>query len=240
MNCNAITNKPLELNIIKDSYREINDSINLIATYTNSKEAVDEIRKNETDVIFLDVNMPNVTDFEFIKSLSKPPLIIFTSEFSKHIMTSFKMHSSNPLPNLIPFDKFAKVVNKDFTSRQNRDNNPGCLDNSPSHKPAEYFFVKVDYSLVKVCTNEIKYIEGYKDYIKIYVNDKSLITKSTIKNMESKLPRELFVRVHRSYIISLDKIDKIENNQVFIGLKKIPIGMQYKDSFYERIGCFRL
>jgi DNA-binding LytR/AlgR family response regulator len=106
--------------------------------------------------------------------------------------------------------------------------------------PDKYLFVKVNYSTVKVCFNEIRYIEGLKDYIKIYINERSLITKSTIKHMESKLPAENFSRVHKSYIISIDKIDKIEYNHIFIGQKKIPIGMQFKDSFYEKIDHFRL
>ena len=104
----------------------------------------------------------------------------------------------------------------------------------------KYLFVKVDFSTVKVSIDEIKYIEGIKDYIKIYANEKFLITKSTIKHAESRLPVELFARVHKSYIISIDKIDKIEYNHIFIRQKKIPIGMQFRDSFYEKINHLRL
>lgn len=103
-----------------------------------------------------------------------------------------------------------------------------------------YLFVKTGYSTVKISFNEIRYVEGLKDYIKIFVNEKSLITKSTIKHFESKLPSGLFARVHKSYIISIDKIDKIEYNHIFIGQKKIPIGMQFKNSFYEKINLYRL
>jgi two-component system, LytTR family, response regulator len=143
-------------------------------------------------------------------------------------------------PNVISFDKFAKAVNSNFANSQTKNTYREELNDFPSKKLVEYFFVKVDYSLVKVCIKDIKYVEGFKDYIKIYTNDKSLITKSTIKHLESKLPNELFARVHKSYIISLDKIDKIENNQIYIGIKKIPIGLQYKDSFYERINDLKL
>lgn len=116
---------------------------------------------------------------------------------------------------------------------------PGA-QNFVTGKPDKYFFVKVDYSTVKVSFDEIKFVEGLKDYIKIHINDKFIITKSTIKNMESKLPAEQFTRVHKSYIISIDKIDKIEYNHIFIGQNKIPIGMQFKDSFYEKINYLRL
>ncbi len=143
-------------------------------------------------------------------------------------------------PKVISFDKYAKAVDSNFANRQNKNTFREDLQDSPSQKQIEYFFVKVDYSLIKVCVKEIKYIEGFKDYIKIYVNDKSLITKSTIKHLESKLPAELFARVHKSYIVSLEKIDKIENNQIYMGMKKIPIGLQYKDLFYERINDLKL
>lgn len=108
------------------------------------------------------------------------------------------------------------------------------------NKRRKYLFVKVNTSMVKVSYNEIKYIEGLKDYIKIYINDKPLITKSTIKHIESILPGENFTRVHKSYIIAIDKIDKIEYNHIFIGQKKIPIGMQFKDKFYGQIDNFKL
>jgi two-component system LytT family response regulator len=110
----------------------------------------------------------------------------------------------------------------------------------PIKKQDEYLFIKVGYSFVKVNFKEIKYIEGFKDYIKIYSSEKALITKSTIKHAESKLPAELFTRVHKSYIISIDKIDKIEYNHIFIGQKKIPIGMLFRDAFYNKIALLRL
>ena len=114
------------------------------------------------------------------------------------------------------------------------------LNINEADKSEKYLFIKVGYSTVKVNFNEIKYIEGLKDYVKIFVKDKSIITKSTIKHAENKLPLDLFTRVHKSYIISIDKIDKIEYNHIFIGEKKIPIGMQFRDTFYRIIDYYRL
>ncbi len=108
------------------------------------------------------------------------------------------------------------------------------------NKQNKYIFIKVDYCTIKIILNEIRFVEGLKDYIKIFINEKFYITKSTIKHIESKLPIEQFARVHKSYIISIDKIDKIEYNHIFIGQNKIPIGMQFKDSFYEKIDSLRL
>lgn len=131
------------------------------------------------------------------------------------------------------------VNNKEFATENQTQNHPAKPSNG-TNKPDKYLFVKVDYSTVKVSFDEIRFVEGLKDYIKIYVNEKFLITKSTIKNLESKLPPEQFTRVHKSYIISIDKIDKIEYNHIFIGQNKIPIGTQFKNSFYEKIDSFRL
>ena len=104
----------------------------------------------------------------------------------------------------------------------------------------QYRFIKVGSSTVKVSINEIKFIEGLKDYIKIYVNNHSIVTKCTIKHIENELPETLFSRVHKSYIVSIDKIDRIEFNHVHIGQKSIPIGMQFKDTFYKKIDQYRL
>lgn len=266
MNCIAIDDEPLALNVIKEFCQKI-DFINLIETYTNAIDAFAEIMKNNLDVIFLDVEMPNITGFEFIKSLPNPPLIILTTAFSKYALNGFEMNAIDFLLKPISFDKFMKAVTKASIQLAAKNeniitqkhflkdlpfrhisNHPQLLNKvetdrrrgEQENKSCEYLFIKVDYSMVKVCLNEIKYIEGLKDYIKIFINEKYLITKSTIKHIESKLPPGLFARVHKSYIISIDKIDKIEYNHIFIGQKKIPIGMQFKDSFYTKIDHSRL
>jgi two-component system LytT family response regulator len=246
INCIAIDDEPLALNVIQMYCQKI-VFINLIATYTNAIDAIAEIMKNNVDVIFLDVEMPNISGFEFINSLPDPPLIIFVSAFPQYAVNGFEMNAIDFLPKPFSFDRFLKAVNKASEKLGSKIKNPATQDsrlnmhrNAQIDKPEEYLFVKVDYSAVKVNFSEIRYIEGLKDYVKIFVNEKVLITKNTIKYMEAKLPLELFARVHKSYIISIDKIDKIEYNHIFIGQKKIPIGMQFKDSFYAKINHFRL
>lgn len=137
--------------------------------------------------------------------------------------------------NALLMDDFVKLItepsNLDLINNQKH---------SSSDKSPKYFFIKVGSSIVKVFLNKINYIEGLKDYIKIHVDKESLITKCTIKHIENKLPSETFVRVHKSYIISIDKIDKIEYNHIFIGSKKIPIGMQFKEPFYNKVNQNRL
>jgi two-component system, LytTR family, response regulator len=245
MNCIAIDDEPLALNIISEYCKKLAFA-NLTATYTNAVDAVAEIMKNKVDVMFLDVEMPGITGFEFINSLPEPPLLIFVSAHPEYAVDSFETNAVDFLLKPFSFDRFLKAINKAYVILNAKTKSPllqESINDSSSvrnDKPGEYLFVKVDYSTTKVNYNEIKIIEGLKDYIKIYVNDKMLITKSTIKYMENKLPKDLFVRVHKSYIISINKIDKIEYNHIFIGQNKIPIGMQYKEAFYAKIDDFRL
>lgn len=146
------------------------------------------------------------------------------------------------MPNIKGLDFIKQNPNLPLVSTTLEQNKKSNIQNSTQNNLHDkYFFVKVGSSIVKVRLNEIKYIEGLKDYIKIILNDnKSLVTKSTIKHIANKLPKDLFARVHKSYVISINKIAKIEFNHIFIEQKKIPIGMQFKNSFYDIIDQYRL
>ena len=239
MNCIAIDDEPLALNVIKEFCQKI-DFVNLIGTFTNALEAIPEINKKDIDLIFLDIEMPDITGFEFVKTLPNPPLIIFTTAFSKYAINGFELNIIDFLLKPIAFDKFLKAINKASMQLSIKNKNAAGQIQIKNNSPDEYFFVKAGYSIVKINFDEISYIEGLKDYVKIYINEKSLVTKGNIKNIENKLPSDLFARVHKSYIISIDKIEKIEDNHIFIGSKKIPIGLQFKDSFYDKINRFRI
>lgn len=240
INCIAISGDPHSLDIITEHCSKI-DSLVLKGTFTNAIDSIPVINSNLIDIIFLDAEMPEINAAEFIKSLPDPPLIILTASLSKYAINGFEINAIDYLLKPFPFESFLKAVIK-ATARLVEKKRKFDFTDSHIIKKADdfYFFVKVDYSTVKVNFNDIKYIEGLKDYIKIYINGKSLITKSTIKHIESKLPSRYYARIHKSYIISIDKIDKIENNHVFIGQQRIPIGMQFRDSFYEKIAQYRL
>ena len=239
MNCLAIDDEPLALNVVKEYCRKV-DSINLVGTYTNALDAIPKINENNIDVIFLDVEMPNITGLEFIKTLPNPPLIIITSAHSRYAMEGFELNIVDYLLKPIVFEKFLKAINKAHLFLLTREKNEDNHIILPEKNACDYLFVKEGYSTVKICFSEIDYIEGLKDYMKICVKDKIHLTKSTIKHIESKLPPEKFIRVHKSFIVSLDKINKIENNRIFIGSQKIPIGLQYKTAFNDKIETQRL
>jgi two-component system LytT family response regulator len=240
MNCLAIDDEPLALNIIKDFAGRI-DYVNLVATCTNPLEALKILNKTEIDLIFLDIQMPNITGLELIKSIDKTPLFIFTTAYSNYALEGYELNAVDYLLKPFAFERFFKAVNKAYeitTLRKNKIMSPH--QDIESHDHEEYLMVKVEYKTVKIYLNDILYIEGLKDYIKIYIGKKPLLTKSTMKNIEEKLPPGNFIRVHKSFIVAAGKIESIENNRILIGEKLIPVGNQYKSDFNNFLDSKRL
>jgi two-component system, LytTR family, response regulator len=240
MNCLAIDDEPLALNIIKDFSSRI-DYINLVATCTNPLEALKILNRNDIDLIFLDIQMPNITGLELIKSIDKTPLFIFTTAYSNFALEGYELNAIDYLLKPFSFDRFFKAVNKAFeinTLRKNKTFSAFIEPESRDHD--EFIMIKVEYKTVKVYLNDILYIEGLKDYVKIYIGKKPLLTKNTMKNIEEKLPSGSFIRVHKSFIVAVSKIESIENNRILIGEKLIPVGNQYKMDFNNFMDTKRL
>jgi len=210
MKCIAIDDEPLALNVIKDFCSKV-AYIDLVDVCTNSVDAIKILNEQKIDCVFLDIQMPNMTGIEWISTLTKPPLVIFTTAYREYALQGFDLNATNKAYEIIQY----------------RQKNESELTFS------NYMMVKVEYSTVKVNLDDILYIEGLKDYIKIHTLAKLLLTKSTMKRIEAKLPIDKFIRVHKSFIIPIGKIKKIERNRVVIGENWIPIGEQYKNSFAE-------
>jgi two-component system LytT family response regulator len=241
MNCIAIDDEPLALNIITDFCSKVS-FLNLVATTTSAVEAVKLLNKHDIGLIFLDIQMPNLSGLDFIKTLQNPPMVIFTTAYSEHALMGFELNAVDYLVKPIPFDRFFKAVSKAYelnNLRKKYTSTATSYTESSAASP-EYILIKVEYSTVRVDLANILYVEGLKDYVKIVTSGKNYLTKSTMKNMEEKLPEDFFVRVHKSYIVSLNKINKIENNRIIIGDKYIPVGEQFKDNFYLIIDKKRL
>lgn len=229
MNCIAIDDEPLALDIIKE-FSNNTGFVHLFGTYTNPLDAVKDIRIHHIDLIFLDIQMPNLTGFNFLKSLANPPLIIITTAYPEHALNGYEVNAVDYLVKPFSFERFVKAVTKAFEL-----NNLIKGYNPHTASELDFLLVKVEYSTVKVDLANILYIEGLKDYIKIYCSAKPILTKSTLKNIEVKLPSANFIRVHKSFIVSLSKVKSIENSRIIIGETRIPIGDQYKDQFYEKL-----
>lgn len=239
MNCIAIDDEPLALEVIKDFCSKV-DFLNLVYTGTNAVDAITLLHSEQIDVLFIDIQMPHITGLEFVKTLTHPPLIIFTTAYPSYALEGFDLNAVDYLVKPIPLERFIRATNKAYelySLRKQKENK------NTSHKKEEnndYLLLKVEHNTVKLNYKDILYIEGLKDYLKVFLHEKYILTKNTIKKIEEKLPSENFIRVHKSFIIGLDKIEKIENNRIYIGEKIIPIGGHYKESFFLRINKYRL
>jgi len=231
INCIAIENDPTALRVIKEYCSKI-QFLNLTGIFSNPFEAVHAINNSQPDLMFIDVVMPQITGPEFIKTLYNPPLVIFASAHREYAIEGFDCDAVDYLLKPISFERFSRAVNKAFQLM--RIKSPA---ETPSGEPltstGRFLLVKVEYTTMRVDLGEILFIEGLKDYVKIHAEGRLILTKTTMKNIMDKLPSESFFRVHKSYIISLDKIDLIENSRIVIGSQRIPIGESYRPGFFE-------
>jgi DNA-binding LytR/AlgR family response regulator len=230
LNCIAIDDEPLAVEIIREFCSKI-QYLNLLGTFTNPFEAVQTLNNEQVDLIFLDIMMPQISGFEFLKSLYNPPMVIFTTAYKEYAFEGFENNAVDYLVKPFAFDRFSRSVSKAFQLLRLK---------MPAESPAEatpvifpgFLMVKVEYSTIRVNLEEILYIEGLKDYVKIYTEGKLILTKTTMKNIMEKLPAARFFRVHKSYIVSIDKIDMIENSRIVIGNQRIPIGESFRTTFF--------
>ena len=218
-----IDDEPLALDILETYIERIPD-LELIAKCDNAIDANEIIQKEEVDLVFLDIQMPQMTGIELIKSLPSAPKFVFTTAYTEYAVDGFELNALDYLVKPIAFDRFLKAVNKYKESVDAKSNNSNSDD---------FFFVKADKKLIKIHFNEILYIEGLKDYVIIKKEQGRVIALQTMKSLESKLPSNLFMRVHRSYIVNINKIKAVVGNAIEITeagqAKHIPIGKNYKE-----------
>lgn len=225
INTIIVDDEPLALDVL-ETYIEKLPSLNLVARCGNAMEAFEVLKKENIDLIFLDIQMPQLTGIEFLKSLSNPPKVIFTTAYPNYALDGYELNVTDYLLKPIPFDRFMMAVNKVESG----------ADDAASEKKEkkDFIFVKSDKKLIKVKYKDIKYIEGLKDYVIIRIVDNSrVITLQTMKSLEAKLPSKLFRRIHRSYIVGLDKIDAVVGNMIEIDKKHLPIGKNYRDELLK-------
>ena len=232
--CLIADDEPLALNLI-ESYVLKTPFLELKAKCNSAIEAMQVLEEqNDIDLFFLDIQMPDLTGLEFSKLLPQNSRVIFTTAFDQYAIDGYKVNALDYL--LKPFD-YNEFLNAS-TKARNYFESQQTVSVSKSEKKQEFFFVKSEYKQIKINFSEILYIEGLKDYVKIYLKDnpKPILTLMSLKKLEEELPSENFMRIHRSYIIALDKIEAIERNHIVIGKEQIAIAPNYKDSLMEYIG----
>jgi DNA-binding LytR/AlgR family response regulator len=225
INAIALDDEPPALKVVENFCGKV-DFIDLVKTFTNPDEVLKYIAKFPVDLLFLDIRMPSVSGIQFRRQVPKDMMVIFTTAYSEYAVEGFNLNAVDYLLKPFSFDRFLQAVNKanDFYKFLHH------------HESAEqqYLFVRADYSLVKIMHEDILYIEGLDDYLKIYLSGrKPLVVRMTMKAMLEKLPSPQFIRVHRSFIIPLARIEKVRNKMVFIEGKEIPVGSSYEKLFFD-------
>ena len=224
--CLAIDDEPLALDLLADNISKL-PYLQLVASCDNAIEAMQLLETQPVDLIFLDIQMPGLTGLQFIKSLQQKPMFILVTAYEKYALEGFELDVVDYLVKPVSLERFIKACNKANELFQ--------LKTKSATLPAasaEYFFVSVDYSLLKIVFDDIMYIEGLKDYIKIHLKSTSraVITRMSIKSLEEQLPATIFVRIHKSYIVSVKHVTAVRKNSVFIDALELPVSDNYHDA----------
>lgn len=222
ISCVIIDDEPLAAELLQ-SYVDREPQLKLLGTFNDAESAADFIKANKVDLIFLDIQMPHMNGIQLLRSLESPPIVIFTTAYSEYAAEGFELDAIDYL--LKPFDmkRFQRAVAKAAEYRK------ATVKTEASANP--FIFIKSEYQVIKINYDDIRYIEALDDYIKIYTtNARPVLTLMTLKTIMEKLPEDLFARVHRSYIISLGKMESVRNKRIKIGETEIPIGSSYADN----------
>jgi len=227
LRCLAIDDEPLALELLEDNISQV-PYLKLEGKCSNAFEALKFLQEQTVDLIFLDIQMPGLTGLQFIQSLTQRPMIILITAYEKFALEGFNLDVIDYLVKPVPLDRFIKACNKAWELYNLRLKK---TENSSSIEP-EFLFVNVEYSLLKVEFADIQWIEGLKDYIRIHLKNSSkpVITRMSMKAIEEELPSSRFIRVHKSFIVSVSAITSVRKNSIFIGVEEIPIGDNYKDA----------
>ena len=236
MKCIIIDDEPLAVDLLKDFVGKV-ESLELVNTFNNAIDAISAINKTEVDLIFLDIEMPHFTGIDFIKAIDKKPLIIFTTAYSNYAVEWFDFGAVDYLIKPIPFNRFLKAVVRAqhvFTPPEvDHNSNTPIIAADESNN---FMFVRAEYENVKINYADILFVEGLKDYVKIYTTDgKYVLTLMSLIKLENSLAHKGFSRIHRSYIVNLAHIKSIQKNKVLIVDKRLPISESYKTAFFNKI-----
>ena len=242
INVIIVDDEPLAQDVL-ETYIEKIPELNLVEKCSNALEANEALKNHDISLMFLDIQMPQLTGIDFLKTLSHPPLVIFTTAYPNYAIEGFELNALDYLLKPISLERFMKAVNKAVEQIELQSRGSGAHSGGEEEEP-DFIFVKADKKLVKVNYADIIYIEGLKDYVIIRMENSRVITLQTMKSLEEKLPQNIFRRIHRSYIVNIDKIEAVVGNMIEVveknQAKHLPIGKNYRDELLEIINKNRL
>lgn len=231
--CIAVDDEPLALDIIKDYISQV-PFLKLVKTFNDGISVLEYLTANQVDLIFLDIEMGGLTGTQLLKTLQKKPKVIMTTAYRKYAVDAFDLDVTDYLLKPFSFERFLKAVEKASNLVIDMQKEPA---QAGLHK--DYFFVKSGYKMVKVNFKDILYIEGLSEYIIIKTTSSNIITLQSFKNIEKILPESDFIRIHKSYLAAINKIESIEGQSLVIAKKELPIGNKYRKKFFEVISLLR-
>lgn len=213
----AIDDEPMALEVVRAHAAKV-PFLELVACFTDAFKAMEYLQNESVDLLFLDIKMPDISGLEFVTSLQKKPMVVFTTAYSEHAVTSFELDAIDYLLKPFSLPRFIKACNKAHELLQLR---------GTSSPAKDYVFLKTGYEQVKVCYGEILYLEAAGNYVTFVLEDKKLLTRMTISEATDMLPADQFIRVHRSYIVAKNRISKIERHQLTVKGNEVPVGVSY-------------
>ncbi|MES1217773.1 MAG: LytTR family DNA-binding domain-containing protein [Bacteroidota bacterium] len=232
INCIIIDDEPLARKGLREYIADI-DFLGLAGEFDSPLKAVELINKGDIHLLLLDIQMPKITGLDFLKTIHQPPPVIFTTAYPQYALDGFELNALDYLVKPVSFDRFLKAAMKAKEYYEVRQKN-SVKENEFPVSP-DYFFVKADNKLMKIAYDDILFIEALQNYVTIHTKDKKHITYLTFKSVEEYLPADKFIKTHKSYIVSLSKIDSIEGNEIHIGSHHIPISRNEKEEVMEKL-----
>jgi len=234
-NCLIIDDEPLARDLMRSHIEKL-ENFEIVAECADAMKAMQELRDKKVDLMFMDIQMPQITGIEFLKTLKNPPRVVITTAYREYAIDGFELDVVDYLLKPITFERFLKSVNKYYQVAQD-ELQPATNTNFPDQNPIEeaFIYVKENKRVIKVYLNEIFYIEGLSEYVQIHTGNKKIVTKTSMTNMAEKLPSEEFIRIHKSYIVSTSKIEAFTASCIEIPGKVLPIGRSYKNTVIDAL-----
>lgn len=233
INCIIVDDEPLARDVIENYILRV-ESVNLIASCKNVYEAFNSLQKHKIDLIFLDVRMPEINGIDFLRELNQSPAVIFTTAHLDYAAKSYDLGAIDYLVKPIEFTRFLKAISRVFKHIDY----PVTIDNKHSNQSEDFIYLKTEKKLQKIFLKDILYIESSNNYIKVKITDRKVIAHKKISEIYDSLPKHKFIRVHRSYIISIDHIDSFSPVEIEIKKFKIPVGRKYRENVKTQLGYY--
>lgn len=233
INCIAIDDEPLALDKIREYIKRVG-YLNLLSTFDNAVDALEFLKEHKVDLIFLDIQMEELTGIQMLETLQDKPKVVLTTAYDEYALKGYELDVCDYLLKPVSFQRFllaCEKVYKQFDPKTEIQKEPA----SASNNRLNYFFVKNGSKTQKINFEDILFVEGMKDYLRIWTTNEKVMTLLSFKKLEELLPSEKFIRIHKSFLISIDKIENIERNRIKIAGERLPIGNSYRRQFYKTI-----